>query len=324
METVAIIGPVDTAGKAVLHKRLSSQFQVIEIDSEEEYHKLDAVNYTVLRTLHMSATDMAKAPKLKLIQRWGAGYDTVDIQAAGARNIQVSVASGLNAVSVSEYAVMLMLAVYRHIVEVHNNILSGGWRDKAIAERSYSIAGKTVGLIGLGNIGKRVARLVQSFGAKAVYYDVKRLPLEQEKSWGIDYLPLELLLQHADIVSLHVPLTKETHHMINKNNLVLMKPTAILINTARGGTVDENDLADAIREGKLLGAGMDVLEQEPPAADHPLINLKGVVLSSHNAGTTADNSINMANRCADNIFKVSEGKLLTEPDLVNKAYLKIL
>lgn len=320
-EKVAIVGPIDSEGKRVIHDKLSDKFSVIEISSEDQYSELIDVEYVVLRTFQIKEDVIEKCKNLKLVQRWGVGFDSVDIKAAGEKDIQVAVATGTNAVPVAEYAVMLMLSVYRNIISIHDNVINGKKRDESIFSKSYVINGKTVGLIGLGNIGKKVAKIVQAFGADVAYFDMFPLKEKDEQQLGIKYLSLDELVQKADIISLHLPLTEQTVNLIDAKVLEKMKSTAIIINTARGGIINEDDLYEALKSNKILGAGIDVFKDEPLKENNPLLKLNNVVLSSHCAGNTADNSINMANRCVENILTVSKGLKLSPPDLVNGQYL---
>jgi lactate dehydrogenase-like 2-hydroxyacid dehydrogenase len=322
MEKVAIIGPIDNKGRAALKKGLSDKFEIIEIDDETQYGKLLDVEYAILRTFKISRDVISKTRNLKLIQRWGVGYDSVDIEAAGEKDIKVAVTAGINSIPVAEYAVMLMLAVYRNILKIHSNVVDGTWRDNTLIDKSYIISGKKVGLVGLGAIGKEVAKRVQAFEAEVYYYDMFRLSQEDERKLDIEYMELDNLLRECDIISLHLPLTDSTKYLIDKKALNSMKDTTLIINTSRGGIINEDDLYEALANNKILGAGMDVFENEPVPQDNKLLKLKNIILSSHNAGNTTDNSINMAKRCVDNILKVSRNEDLTKGDLVNEKYLK--
>lgn len=320
-EIAAIVGPVDEAGKKTIIENLTDEFVIKEIMSEEEYSLLTDVNYVILRTLKMNAEVIKLLPNLKLIQRWGVGFDSVDIKAAGERGVQVAVTSGINSIPVAEYAVLLMLSVYRNLIAIHRNVETGKWRDGALIDRSYVINAKAVGLIGLGSIGKQVAQIVKGFGAEVYYYDAFRLTVDVEKQFGLTYLTFDQLVKRADIISLHLPLTNETKNLINKDVFYMMKSTAIIINTARGGIINEQDLYEALSTRQILGAGLDVFENEPVTIDNPLLKLDNVVLSAHSAGNTVDNSINMAKRCVNNILKVSKNEPLMKTDLVNAQYL---
>jgi phosphoglycerate dehydrogenase-like enzyme len=322
MEKVAIIGPIDNKGREALKKGLSGNFEIIEIDDETQYDKLLDVEYAILRTYKIKREVINKVQKLKFIQRWGVGYDSVDIEAAGEKDIKVAVTAGINSIPVAEYAVMLMLAVYRNILRIHSNVVDGKWREDALIDRSYIISGKKVGLVGLGAIGKEVAKRVQAFDAEVYYYDMFRLSLEDERNLNIKYMELADLFKECDIISLHLPLTDSTKYLIDKKALNSMKNTVVIINTSRGGIINEDDLYDVLANNKILGAGIDVFENEPVPRDNKLLKLKNIILSSHNAGNTTDNSINMAKRCVDNILKVSRNEDLTKGDLVNEKYLK--
>lgn len=319
-EIIAIVGSYDENARNVLHKELEG-FKLIEIERAEDFSQMVDAKYVILRTLSIDKDTIAKMPRLKLIQRWGVGYNTVDIEAAGKAGVLVAITSGVNAVPVAEYTLLLMLGVYRNLTVIHNNVRSGRWKDDSLVNRSYVIAGKTVGLIGLGAIGREVAGKVQGLGAQVIYYDSFRLPEAAEAELKITYSDLEQLMETADIISLHLPLNEHTKGLIGKSLLARMKPTSILINTARGGIINEDALYDVLRRRTILGAGLDVFEQEPIAPGNRLLELDNVVVSAHCAGNTADNSINMAYHCVDNIKRVSGGLSLPQKDLVNMHYL---
>jgi D-3-phosphoglycerate dehydrogenase len=321
MEIIALTGTYDPEIKEMLSQMVPSGFMLKEITSADQYDELHDANYIILRILSLNEKVINSLPNLKLIQRWGAGYDKVDVKAAGKRNIPVAVTPGMNAPAVSEMAVLLMLAVYRNLIQLHNNVLDGKWQVGGIASISYTIDGKTVGLIGMGNIGKRVTKEVQAFGGTVQYYDVFRLLPEEEEKLGIQYVELEQLLKTSDIISLHVPLTDTTRHLIHKDTLNLMKPSAIIVNTARGAIIKQDDLVETLQNKKILGAGLDCLEQEPADQSNPLFNLKNVVITPHMGGSTIDISVNMAKRCIENIVKVSKNESLPVTDVVNAEYL---
>lgn len=322
MNKVAIIGPIDELGQRTISAGLGKEFEVITITSEAEYfEKLRDVDYVVLRTLTLNRQSIDMGTRLKLIQRWGVGHDSVDVVWAGRKGIPVAVLPGINSGPVAEYTVLLMLSAMRNLVSVHNNIAQGLFRDDSLTQRSYIISGKTVGLVGLGSIGKRVAHILQSFGAQIIYYDKYRLSAEQEEQLGITYAELDKLAAASDILSLHIPLTDDTYHLINRAFIAAMKPTAVLVNTARGEIIEEQALFEALRDGKLLAAGLDVFTQEPLAQGHQLTTLSNVVLSAHCAGNTIDNSALMGEFCVANILAIHQGLKLKKPVLVNEEYL---
>jgi len=221
-----------------------------------------------------------------------------------------------------ELTLLLILAVYRNLVAMHNGILAGQWPRNEFMRRSYTVNGKTVGIVGIGNIGRKVAKLIQAFDTDVQYYDVFRLSAEQEAALGVRYVTMDELLKTSDIVSLHIPLTDENKGLINKKTIALMKPTAVVINTSRGGLINEADLFEALKSDRLLGAGLDVFEHEPLEKGSPLRSLKNVVMTPHVGGNTVENNSNMARRAIENIVKVSSGKGMSAAELVNGQFLK--
>ena len=199
----------------------------------------------------------------------------------------------------------------------------GEWVREQYSARSYLLHGKTVGLIGIGNIARKVASIVRSgFDAQVLYYDVFRLSEEQERSLGVVYADLDTLMAQADIVSIHVPLLESTAGMIDRSKLSLMKPTACIINTSRGGIINEADLIEVLREGKILGAGLDTYAQEPLSRDSELLKLDCVVATPHCGGNTADNDINMAAICMDCIARYDASGSREMREIVNREFLK--
>jgi phosphoglycerate dehydrogenase-like enzyme len=173
----------------------------------------------------------------------------------------------------------------------------------------YELFGKTLGVVGLGTIGKKVARLARAFGMRVEYYDIARLSEDAEDALGVRFRLLNELLSNADVVSLHVPLNESTRHMIGQRELARMKPTALLINTSRGPVVEEAALVRALSEDQLFGAGLDVFDPEPPRADNPLLKLGNVVLTAHFAGPTWDNHVARFRNAFDNVQRVARGEL---------------
>lgn len=321
METIALVGPYGADVLPLVERKLRGRMAVIAVPTEEDYAALANVEYVILRVLRLNAETIGSMRRLKLIQRWGVGYEKVDIQAAGRRNVPVAVAPGGNATAVSELAVLLMLAVYRNLVPLHNGTARGLWEKAKYIDNSYVIKGKTVGLVGCGAIGLSVAQKVQAFGAAVIYHDVRRLPAVHEARFGLRFAEFDELLAKADIVSLHLPGNESTEGLIGTRALGLMKPKAILINTARGEVVDARALAAALRSGRLLGAGLDVLDTEPIAADSPLSGLDNVVLTPHVGGNTVDINGDMVDICVDHILAFSAGVPLASSVVVNSQFL---
>jgi len=245
-------------------------------------------------------------PKLRLVQLLSAGYDQADLEAARTAGVPVCNNGGANSVAVSEHAVLLMLAVSRQLVRQHLSVAAGNWRGNQ-TPRVHELRGKTLGIVGLGTIGKKTARLAQAFGMTVIYYDVARLAEDQEDLLNVRFRLLRELLREADVVSLHTPLNATTRHLIGAAELALMKPTAILVNTARGPVVDETALHAALAGGTIAAAGLDVFEQEPPRPDNPLFGLDNVILTAHLAGPTFESNAARVRNAFDNVQRVARG-----------------
>src|SRR5689334_10887771 len=233
----------------------------------------------------VTASLMAHAPQLRVVARAGTGVDTIDVPAATRRGIAVMNTPGANTVSAGEHAMGLLLALVRRISDAAAAMKRGEWDRKRF--EGTELRGKVMGVIGLGRICGHVAQLARAFGMHVVGHDPYLSP-ERAAELQLKLLPLDQLLRQADVVTLHVALTDQTHHLIDANRLKLMKPTAVLINTARGELVDEAALADAIREKRIGGAAIDVFAIEPLPADSPLRTLERVILTPHLAASTAE------------------------------------
>lgn len=254
----------------------------------------------------LTEDDFRAARNLKLIQLMSAGYDRIDLDLAARYGVPVANNGGGNAIAVAEHTILLMLAVYRRLVYHHLNVKAGRWR--VDTNDLYELWHKRVGIVGLGNIGRQVARRLRAFESEVVYYDIRRPDPETEAELGVTFAPFEELLQTSDIVTLHVPLTRLTRHMIGARELAMMKPTAVLINTSRGAVVDEQALYEALRSGQIMAAGLDVLELEPPDPSNPLFTLENVVLTPHIAGPTVDGWPRILANCYANIQRVARGE----------------
>ncbi|MFT5450155.1 MAG: phosphoglycerate dehydrogenase-like enzyme [Gammaproteobacteria bacterium] len=249
----------------------------------------------------------AKASKLKLIQLLSAGYDEADIAAARRAMIPISNNGGANSVAVSEHAILLMLAVQRQLLWQHKSVSAGQWRGNQ-TPKVFEMRDKTVGIIGLGSIGKKTARIAAAFGANVIYYDTDRLTEAEEDALGVRFRLRDELLRTADVVSLHVPLNETTRHMIGREELGLLKSSAILVNTSRGPVIDEVALHAVLAAGSILGAGLDVFDEEPPPQDNPLFSLDNVVLTAHLAGPTFESHTARVRNGFDNVQRVARGE----------------
>lgn len=268
----------------------------------------DAEYFVGLTSGQMSDEFFRAAPKLKLVQLVSAGYDRVDIGAARRARVPVSNNGGANSIAVAEHAMLLMLAVNRRLHWQHANVVAGRWRGNDPASvRLYELHGKTLGIIGLGSIGKKVARYARAFNMTVSYFDIMRLTEDGEDALGARFRSLPEILRGSDVVSLHVPLTPSTHKLIGARELGLMKSSAILINTCRGPVVDEAALYEALSSGRIAAAGLDVFEEEPTPPNNPLFHLDNVILTPHLAGPTWDNQSARFRNAFDNVQRVERG-----------------
>ncbi|MEM2916884.1 MAG: glyoxylate reductase [Candidatus Bathyarchaeia archaeon] len=262
------------------------------------------------------------APKLKIVAQLAVGFDNIDVKEATKRGIYVTNTPGVLTETTADFAWALLMAVARRVVEADKYVRSGqwkvGWHPSMLLGRD--IYGATLGIVGIGRIGEAVARRAKGFGMKILYYDVVRRQ-DLETQLGIEYVDLDTLLQKSDFVSIHVPLMKETYHLIDERRLKLMKKTAYLINNSRGPVVDEKALYKALKEGTIAGAGLDVFEQEPLPIDSPLLKLENVVLAPHISSASYETRSRMAEMVAQNLIAFFEGK--TPPNLVNMEVLKV-
>jgi len=240
---------------------------------------------------------IAAAPKLRAIAKYGVGVDNIDLEAAKARGIKVSRTVGANSEAVADYAMALMLALSRKVVPIDRRCRRGDWGKVT----TIDVSRKTLGLFGLGAIGKHVARRAQGFSMKVMAYDVC-WDEDYARANGIERAEPERIFREADFISLHLPLLPETRDFIGEAEIALMKPTAVLINTARGGLIDENALLKALKENRIWGAGIDAFMHEPPE-DKMWFELDNVVLGSHCLVSTAGATENMGTMATENLIR---------------------
>ena len=261
--------------------------------------RIGDADIVVISNIRLSAETMAKCPNIKMLSVAFTGLDHIDLDYCRAKNIEVFNASGYSTVAVSELAIGLMLDVYRKITEMDANTRQLGSRGMFLGRELH---GKTVGVVGTGAIGIQTINLLKAFGCKVLAYS--RTQRSEVKALGVEYVSLEHLMANSDIVTLHVPATQNTAQMINAEMISLMKPSAILINTARGAVVDNNALAHALKDGKIAGAGIDVYETEPPLPEnHPLLSAPNAVLLPHIAYATREAFDIRADIVMNNIHK---------------------
>ena len=271
--------------------------------------------FLLLGVTNLSKNIIDRLKDIKLIQSIGVGYDGIDIEAARENGIYVANAKGVNRVSVSEHAIGLMLASLRRTVQADKDIKRFRFEESYEGykkEGTRTLQSTHVGIIGLGDIGTEVVKRLKAFGPEISYYSHSR-KRDKEEEYGVNYLELDELLKECDIVTIHVPLNESTENMINKDSLKLMKKDSILINTARGEVVNQEDLANTLKDGDIAMAALDTMSPEPPTKDHPLLNLpedveQKLILTTHIAGITREDLEGMQKNAWDNIERMVNGK----------------
>ncbi|GAA3573646.1 hydroxyacid dehydrogenase [Amycolatopsis ultiminotia] len=311
---------------APIHERgielLRPAFEVREVHhgvatEAEMAEALADADAMVLRSVPLPGALLRRCPKLKVIAKHGAGLDSVDLETATELGIVVATSGNANSTSVAEHALTLMLAVLRRVPELDAAVRAGGYRERERMTAFPDLFGATVGIVGYGNIGRDVAQLLTGFRCTVLAYD----PVQAETP-GAEKVELDELLARSDIVTLHLPLTEGTRHLIGAAELERMKPGAILINTSRGGTVDEGALTKALATATIRAAGLDVFEQEPPDVSAPLFAAPNVVLSPHCGGGTELARVRSAVEAAEAALAVLRGerpRYLFNPEVLGHA-----
>ena len=281
-----------------------------DMDDDEKIDLVRDADFIMLFPGKISDKVLQAAHKCKLIQLLSAGYDEMNLPLAEDLGIAVANNGGANRVAVAEHTIMLMLATHRRMMWYANNVKAGRWKEEQDRKIDvFELEGKTLGIIGMGNIGRQVARRAAAFDLELQYYD-KYHPLTpvEEETMGIKAVPMDTLLETSDIVSVHVPMTRGTYGMIGKRELELMKPTGVVINTSRGGIIDEEALAEALVSGTISAAGLDVMEHEPPDPNDPLLQIENLIITPHTAGPTLESIPKRAANAFENIQHVWSGQ----------------
>jgi glyoxylate reductase len=276
----------------------------------------DADGLLPLLTERIDGELMDAGESLKVVSNYAVGFNNIDTKAATERGIYVTNTPGILTDTTADAAFALLMAIARRVPEADRHIRAKGWIH-AWGPRMYigsDVHRKTLGILGMGRIGSAIAKRARGFDMKVIYHDVyRREDLEEEM--GITFMPKDDVIRAADFLSLHVPLTPETHHMIGAEEMAAMKETAFLINTSRGPVIDEKALADALKDGVIAGAGLDVFETEPVSHDSPLLGLDNIVLTPHLASGSIETRTKMATTAATNLVSVLQGRV--PPNLVN-------
>ncbi len=251
------------------------------------------------------------APKARLVQLLAAGYDSMNLELMRELEVPCANNGGANSYAVADHAVLLMLSLYKKLVQSDQSVREGTWNAPIDGMNTFEMAEKLVGVIGIGNIGQKVARRVQAFDARVQYYDKYPLSKEQDEALDLTRVSLDELFRTSDIITCHTPLTRETRHIVNGERIAMMKTSAVLINTSRGPVVDEAALTEALQRGEFAGAGLDVFEHEPVDPGNPLLKMDSVVMTAHSAGTTWNTWYRRAEFAYQNMERVWRGEAPT-------------
>jgi glyoxylate reductase len=292
----------------------------------EKAKEVDALVQLLTDRIDCNLIETGSKNKLRIISQYAVGFDNIDIECATRNGVYVTNTPGVLTDATADLTWALILATARRIVEADNFVRSGEWYKSQTGWHpmmmlGLEIHGATLGIIGMGRIGRAVAKRARGFDMRVLYYDKYRLPEEIERSLCATYVDLDTLLKESDVVTIHTPLTKETHHLIGEDELRKMKTTAILVNTSRGKVIDTLALAKALSEKWIAGAGLDVHEEEPLPPDHPLTKLNNVVLAPHIGSATHKTRTKMATLVAENLIAFLKGEI--PPTLVNKEVVKV-
>jgi (S)-sulfolactate dehydrogenase len=303
MQKIVICEFMDAGAVDSLRDRFDLRFDDTLVDRPAELLDLlgDADALLVRNRTQVNAALLARAPKLRVVGRLGVGLDNIEMPACEKRGITVIPATGANAPTVAEYVVCTVMMLLRGAYHSSAEVAAGRWPRTALAE-GRETAGKTLGIVGFGGIGRLTARLAQGLGMRVVACDAA-IPADAPvwRETNVARRELDALLAESDAVTLHIPLTPETRGLIDARRLALLPPGAVLVNTSRGGTVDEAALAAALREGRLGGAALDVFEQEPLKAGSPLVDVPRLILTPHIAGLTRESSVRVSTLIAEKV-----------------------
>lgn len=301
----------------VIYKKLADKFEVKMWDKEDqpvprkilmkEVQEIDGLFCLLTETINCEVIE--NAPNLKVIANMAVGFNNIDIQTATEKGIIVTNTPGVLTETTADLTFALLMATARRVVEASDYLRKGEWKTWSPMQLTgQDIYGATLGIIGMGRIGQALVKRAKGFDMNVIYYNLSRKPAI-EKEMGIQYVEFKELLQMSDYLSILIPYSPEVHHLIGENELKLMKKSAILINTARGGIVDEPALYHALKTGEIWAAGLDVFEQEPVSLDSPLLTLPNVVTLPHIGSASEKTRLKMADMAAENLIRVLNGGL---------------
>lgn len=319
MKTIVVLDPIAEKTAARLRALLPEGFALTHGTARDVAHQraiIAEADAAIAGQIAVPGEVLRAATRLKILQKWGVGVDNLDLAAARELGIVVARTTGSNAKAVAEFTLGLTLSVLRQIAFAHMELKNGVWRGGRMPRDSFLLSGKTVGIVGFGAIGQTYAGLLAGFGCEVMYVKRTPLPAADETRLGARRATLDEVLERADVVSLHCPLTPETAGIIDLAALKRMKRTAVLINVARGGIVVEDDLAAALGEGLIHGAASDVFDVEPVPADNPLLGIDNMIVTPHLAAGAADTFEKTVRHMYRNIVAACAGEAVPEIDRV--------
>ena len=319
---IAVMGEIHQDGWNVFKDNNIESFEILNFEEDSLRKELFEVDAILLRTAKLSNDVLSCCKKLKIISRHGVGYDNVNLEYLNQNNIALGITSTSNAVSVAEHVLTSFLYLSKNIHLSDRLTREGRFNDKSSLPNFFELYQKNIVIFGFGRIGKAVAKRCLGFEANVYVYDpfISKNVIEEHNCKVVDKING---LKIADYISIHLPLNEDTKNFIDEEELLLMKETAIVVNTARGGIINEASLISSLQRKKILGAGLDVFEKEPPDANHPFFKLDNVILSPHNAALTIECRKRMAVESAENItFFLLNNKKLNLNNIVNKDELK--
>ncbi len=318
-ETVVILDMMNPSRADKLRELLPAGMILTHGTERGEEHRCAIIaeaDYAITGQVEVTGRVLRAARRLKLLHKWGVGVDNIDLETAKACGIAVARTTGSNAMAVAEHTLGLMLAALRNIGYGHAELREGRWAGGAMPQEARLLSGKTVGIVGFGAIGRNVARMLAGFGGTILYNKPRPLPAAEEQALGVAHATIGEMLSRVDVLSLHCPLLPETANLIDARALAAMKPSAVLVNVARGGVVDEMALVEALRNRTIHAAAVDVYEIEPVPTDNPLLRLPNAVVTPHLAAGAADNFVPTVTRMFDNMRRFGRGEPIREGDRV--------
>ena len=319
MTKIALIGEFHDAGKEILTSNKINFIEIFDYDFDNLIKQLADCDAIGVRTAKLPAEVLSHCKSLKIVARHGVGYDSVDLEYLNQNKIPLAITGKSNAVSVAEHVITMFLVSARKIIECHELVKKGEFSKKTLIQNTVELFNKKILIIGYGRIGKEVAKRLHSFDCEIFVHD----PFVEKHNININpykFIDLKSGLQNADFITIHVPLTDGTKNLISKKELSLMKKNTIIVNTARGGIVNQDDLFQSLAENKILGAGLDVFTHEPPEKNDIILQAKNIVFTPHNAALTNECRRRMSIETIENILTHLDNK--TDLDnIINKNIL---